>query len=100
MSTLKAKNRQSLLDMQLIASGSLEGLIDLCRLNDLPVTAELQDGQEVTLGEVADARTARLYALRGISPATAIEETGDIIMGGIGYMAVQVDFIVIENAKW
>lgn len=94
MTTLKAKDRQSLLDMQLIASGSLEGLIDLCRLNDLPPTAELQDGQELTVGDVTDTRTARLYALRGISPATAIEEVEGIIMGGIGYMAVQVDFIV------
>ena len=92
--TLKAKDRQSLLDMQIIASGSLEGLIDLCRLNALSVTAELHDGQELTAGDVTDTRTARLYAYRGISPATAIEDAGSITMGGIGYMAVQVDFIV------
>ena len=50
-----AKYGQSLLDLQLIAAGSLEGMKQLWDNNDLPITAELEDGQTLTMGDTADA---------------------------------------------
>lgn len=95
MAMLKAKDRQSLLDMQLIASGTLEGIMEVCRTNGLALTDELSDGQELTFGEAGELRTARIYSFRGISPATAIQPEEEVLMpSGIGYMAIQIDFIV------
>lgn len=95
MATIRAKDRQSLLDVQLIASGTLEGIIGLCALNGLALTDELSDGQELVTGDVGEPRVVATYQNRRHSPATAIDSTtSDLMPGGIGYMAVGVDFIV------
>lgn len=95
MATIRVKDRQSLLDVQLIASGTLEGIIQLCTLNGLALTDELSDGQEVATGDVGEPRVVATYQNRRHSPATAIDpEASVLVPGGIGYMAVEVDFIV------
>lgn len=94
MTTLKAKDRQSLLDMQLIASGTLEDIMEACRMNDLALTDELTDGQELAFGDATELRTARAYSFRGIQPATAIDEEEFPLPGGIGHMAIEIDLVV------
>lgn len=89
-----AKYGQSLLDLQLIAAGNLEGMKQLWDNNDLPITAELEDGQTLTMGDTADPCTVRSYANSDIEPATALDEEAMSTLGGIGYMRVGIDFIV------
>ncbi len=89
------KDRQTMLDVQIIACGSLEGVIDSCALNDIAVTDDLTDEQTLQVADITQASVAKTYANRGFSPATAIEETVESEkLGGIGYMAVDIDFIV------
>ena len=44
MGEINVKDRQTLLDIALSSSGSLESVFDLATSNDISVTAELKDG--------------------------------------------------------
>lgn len=89
------KDRQTMLDVQIIACGSLEGVIKTSALNGIAVTDDLTDGQTLQVADVVLPSIAKIYANRGYSPATAIDDSaGNVRVGGIGYMAVDIDFIV------
>ena len=74
MGTVKVKDRQTLLDVAIETSGSLEGLMDLAIANGRSVTAALEDGEELETVEVADATVVERYAVEGICPATEEEK--------------------------
>lgn len=88
------KDRQTVLDVQIIACGCLEGIISTCALNDISVTESLTDGQVLQVAEVVQASVAKTYANKGYSPATDIESDAIVKVGGIGFMAVEMDFVV------
>lgn len=94
MATIKVKDRQTLLDIQLIACGSLEGIIEACALNGMAITDDLEDGQMLEMGPIIAPRVEAAYRNRGNSPATGLGAEGVRKFGGIGYMRVGVDFIV------
>lgn len=72
---ITVNDRQSLLDIALIALGSAAGVFALAQRNGLPVTATLADGQTITyeLEDVVSPSIRAAYALRHISPATDID---------------------------
>lgn len=72
---ITVNDRQSLLDIALIALGSASGVFALAQRNGLPVTATLADGQTITyeLEDVVSPSVRAAYALRHISPATDID---------------------------
>ena len=86
--------RQSLPDIALQECGSFETVLALARRNDLSVTDDLAAGQTVTVlpEDIASKRVVERLAAQGVKPATAITE--DIPFGGIGYMGIEVDFVV------
>lgn len=95
MDRILAKDRQTLLDLQLIACGSLDGIIDTCARNDLSITEELADGQEIDVVGTVNKKVVVMYGNKGYQPATAISGVGaGIKYGGIGYMAIGVDFVI------
>lgn len=73
MGTIIVKDRQTMLDVALQTSGSLEGLIALAIVNGRSVTAELADGEELQEAEVVDSNVVERYKVEGIFPATEIE---------------------------
>lgn len=87
-----AKDGQTLLDLQLIGCGSMESIIDTCIKNDRSVSEDIADGDLIEVGEVENTDVVRMYANRNYSPATALRSEEKY--GGIGFMAVGVDFIV------
>lgn len=68
------KDRQTLLDVAVETSGSLEGLMELAIANGRSVTAVLEDGDELTVAGVADATVVERYAVEGVCPATEEEK--------------------------
>ena len=95
MGRIIAKDRQTLLDVQIMACGTLDGVIDACALNGISLTDDLEDGQGVEVAALGNDKVVATYRNKGYNPATAVvvEESG-VRYGGIGYMAIGVDFVV------
>ena len=72
---ITVNDRQTLLDIAVIALGSAAGVFALAQRNGLPVTATLADGQTLTyeLEDVVSPAVRSAYALRRIRPATDID---------------------------
>ncbi len=87
---------QSLLDVAVVATGTVETAVALAAANGMAVTDALESGQELELVGVQRRDIVQRFAVSGMEPATEIspEETSVLMPGGIGYMAVGVDFIV------
>ena len=85
---VKVKDRQSLLDMAVQTAGSMEAAFDLAVANGVSLTATLKDGQVLA--------TVRYYSVQKIMPATALsrEEISVLERGGIGFMGIEMEFIV------
>ena len=73
MGTVKVKDRQTLLDIALQTSGSVEAVMELAIANGRSVTAALEDGEELETVEVADATVVERYAVEGVCLATEVE---------------------------
>lgn len=69
---ITVNDRQSLLDIAVIALGSVAGVFALAQRNGLSVTATLSDGQtlDYELEDVVNTAVRSAYALGHISPAT------------------------------
>ena len=67
-----AKDRQNLVDLALMLTGSVEGVWALAERNDLSVTDWLTHGQRIKWDEtdVVDPSVVERYAAEGICPAT------------------------------
>ncbi len=88
---ITVKDRQTMPDIALIATGSFEGVMELSIKNDIGITEGLSEGIELTTTPQIDDDVVERYSLEKISPATEIvSEYG----GGIGYMAVEINFRV------
>ena len=87
---------QSLFDLAVQFSGSMEGLFDFAQLNKLPLTADLVPGTPVNLPKPVDKNMRAIIKALGIKPATAVSTSqgGEITPEGIGYWAIGVDFMV------
>lgn len=72
---ITVNDRQTLLDIAVIALGSAAGVFALAQRNGLPVTATLADGQTLNyeLEDVVSPAVRSAYALRHISPTTDID---------------------------
>lgn len=90
------KERQTLLDIALQTSGSVEAVVDLALANGLSITDELSDGQVLEVVEVKDVAVVSRYEISGIFPATEAsdEERSAMAYEGIGFMAIENDFVV------
>lgn len=72
---ITVNDRQTLLDIAVIALGSAAGVFALAQRNGLPVTATLADGQTLNyeLEDVVSPAVRSAYALRHICPATDMD---------------------------
>lgn len=73
MGTVMVKERQTLLDIALQTSGSVEAVMELAKQNGLSITDELSDGQVLEVKEVKDVAVVERYAVEGVCPATEEE---------------------------
>lgn len=99
MNTAVITSDQSLLDVAIQHSGSLEAAFDIAMQNDISLTDDTTPGQIVQLADEPDnADITNYYAVGNLQPATAIttEEINDTlnIGEGIEFWGIEYDFIV------
>ena len=96
MGKIKPLDRQSLLDMAIQESGGIEAVMELSIRNDIAVSQELDAMTELEAAAIIDSKVVNRYQLQRIRPATEVtaEEMAAVPYGGIGFMGVEVDFIV------
>ena len=92
------RNNQTLLDVAVQECGNVESAFEIAERNDLALTDELQTGQtlDIPVTTPSSETVAQDLAAEGVKPATA-PSPEDIEMapyGGIGYMGIEVDFVV------
>lgn len=87
----KVLSAQSLLDIAIQTTGAPQSALTLAIANNISITEALQAGCELTAVDVQDKQTHDYYTARALTPAT--DTPGDE-KGGIGYMAIGIDFIV------
>lgn len=93
---VKVKDRQSLLDMAIQTSGSMEAAFGLAAANGVSLTDTLADGQVLDTVAAENADTVRRYSVQDIQPATALseEEMAALAQEGINFMGIEIDFVV------
>ncbi|MDU1893041.1 MAG: hypothetical protein E6767_20385 [Dysgonomonas sp.] len=85
-----ALESQSLFDIAVQSCGAVEAVLDLAVANNISITDALHPGQLIDNTDIKDNRVFDYYRTKGLTPAS-----GDVeVRGGIGYMAVGIDFIV------
>ncbi|WP_165044643.1 hypothetical protein [Dysgonomonas sp. ZJ709] len=88
---IKVKDNQTLIDVAIQASGSIEGIFDLAVKNDLSITDYLEPGQELVDPDIIERQITDFFYVKGLIPAT--EDRG-LLQEGIEYWYIEYDFIV------
>lgn len=78
--------------------GSFEAAFALSERNGIALTEDLSVGQEleVTPEDMVNKRIVAALAAQGVKPATAVSAEDAMLVpwGGIGFMGIEIDFIV------
>lgn len=91
---MKVLEAQSLFDISCQSLGSAEAAIQIALLNGISVTGDLRVSQELELPDVINKSMVTYYANKGLTPATGITDAEMVTLGGLGYMAIGIDFII------
>ena len=93
---ITVKTGQTLADIAVVHTGSMEALMDIALANGMSLTDRLTTGQVLECTDVMRREVVTAFASSYSQPATEItcEEGEELSPGSIGYMAVEVDFIV------
>lgn len=94
---ITVNSRQSLFDIMIQECGGIENILSVALRNGISVTDDLRIGQQIEIDsrEITRKQVISYLAARNIKPATALTQvSADISPGGIGSMAVEIDFIV------
>ncbi len=71
---MKAKDRQTLMDIAVSSCGDVEAVFEIAENNDLSLTVELS-GIEIDVPEKSNQKVADYFADNGITPATASDKS-------------------------
>ncbi len=88
----KAITDQSLFDIAIQTSGSIEAVFNLAIANGLSITDDLVPGQTLVNAPVVDKGIADYYRVKALTPATALKQGEN--SEGIEIWAIERDFIV------
>jgi hypothetical protein len=85
-------SQQSLLDISVQDSGTVESVFALSVDNEISITDKLSPGYSVTTAQPQNRDIADYYRNKKLKPATWMDESQNL--GGIGYMNINGNFIV------
>ncbi len=95
---VKVLHNQSLFDVVLQCTGSIESVLEVAKENNISITDDLVPGTELVIPDSVkiDEDILNYYKAKRIQPATALTEEMQIEEQpqGIGYWAIGVDFVV------
>ena len=97
--TITALHNQSLLDLALQHTGTIESVFELAEANALNITDDVQAGAPLYLGEGLGVRNEILsyYTAKNLQPATAFTKEDEQVferLEGISIWAINLDFVV------
>ena len=102
--TITALHNQSLLDLALQHTGTIESVFELAQANSLNITDEVQAGAPLTvplLGKGArNGDILAYYTAKNLQPATAFSKEDEQVferLEGISIWAINLDFIVTQQ---
>jgi hypothetical protein len=95
-------DNQDFFDLAVIYCGSADAAYEFALLNEMSVSAELTAGTKLKKPAVVNTKIQNYYKTKGLQPATGSTISGGTGGGGetpsgeqgIGYWAIEVDFIV------
>jgi len=90
---ITSKQGQWLGDISVREAGSIEAVIEMAITKDVSITDKPVVGSPWQTPTPANRRVMNYYSANAIYPATSME-SGAGGFGGIGYMAVEISFIV------
>ena len=97
--TITALHNQSLLDLALQHTGTIESVFEFAETNSLNITDDVQAGAPLYLGEGLGVRNEILsyYTAKNLQPATAFTKEDEQVferLEGISIWAINLDFVV------
>ena len=102
--TITALHNQSLLDLALQHTGTIESIFELAEANSLNITDEVQAGASLTVPPLGKgARNADIlayYTAKNLQPATAFSKEDEQVferLEGISIWAINLDFVVTQQ---
>ena len=100
--TITALHNQSLLDLALQHTGTIESVFELAEANILNITDDVQAGKTLVLSSEAFTNKDILayYTTKNIQPATAFTKEDEQVAKrpeGISIWAINLDFIVTQQ---
>ena len=99
---ITALHNQSLLDLALQHTGTIESVFEFAEANALNITDDVQAGTPLYLGEGLGVRNEILayYTAKNLQPATAFSKEDEQVferLEGISIWAINLDFIVSKE---
>lgn len=94
MQSISSTQGQWLGDVAIKHAVSVEGLFELAVKNDASPTESLKAGTELTPAEIVSKRVINYFERNGINPASSDTGSAQVVGRGIGFMTVNIDFIV------
>jgi len=99
---ITALHNQSLLDLALQHTGTIESIFEFAEANSLNITDDVQAGTPLYLGEGLGVRNDILayYTAKNLQPATAFSKEDEQVferLEGISIWAINLDFIVSKE---
>lgn len=93
---VKPLDRQSVIDVAIQTSGSVEAAFALSAKNDISISEVIAPCTELETVEAADKMVLSRYEAQKIRPATELthEDIAVAPYGGIGFMGIEIDFVV------
>jgi len=88
-----SKQGQWLGDIVVREAGSIEAIVEMAINNGVSITDKMTAGSQVLQSVPVDRRVMNYYNINSIYPATAADPDGRSFRG-IGYMAVEITFII------
>ena len=99
---ITALHNQSLLDLALQHTGTIESVFEFAEANTLNITDDVQAGTPLYLGEGLGVRNEILnyYTAKNLQPATAFTKEDEQVakrLEGISIWAINLDFVVTQQ---
>ncbi|MGP1479310.1 MAG: hypothetical protein ACTTJI_06455 [Capnocytophaga sp.] len=99
---ITALHNQSLLDLALQHTGSIEAVFELATVNTLSITDDVQAGKTLVLPAEAFSNKDILayYTAKNLQPATAFSKEDEQVferLEGISIWAINLDFVVTQQ---
>jgi len=95
--TITVLHNQSLLDLALQHTGTIESIFELAVLNEKSITDDMVAGASLLIGEISNKDILNYYTTKNIQPATAFTKADKQVLErleGISIWAINLDFVV------